>query len=344
MKIGKLNLGLKHRPKIIAEIGINHNGSLDQAKKFAELAASSGADIVKTQFHIPDAEMSPKAREIIPGHCDQSIFSIMEECSLSTDEEYGLKEFIENLGCEYLSTPFSAAAAEILGQFNVNAFKIGSGECNNFHVLNTVSKFNKPLLISTGMNSLQSCRDTLNYIKEKSSSEYIFLHTTNLYPTPYHLVRLGGLSELQELVGIENVGLSDHTTSNLACLGAVALGAIVLERHFTDTKEREGPDIINSMDPGELKDLREKSQLMYQMRGGSKEFEIVEEQGTRDFAFATLVAKEPIHKNQLLTKLNCAPQRPAAGDIPASEYYNYLGKTAILDIKKGTHILKKWVK
>ena len=175
MFIGDLEISASVRPKIIAEIGINHNGSLDSAKKLCELAAKSGADIIKTQFHIPDEEMSEVAKEIVPNHCDQSIFEIMKNCSLSVEEEFLLKQHIEELGVIYLSTPFSAKAAYILGNdFGVQAFKIGSGECNNPSVLGVAGRFAVPLIISTGMNTLKSCALTFDYINE------VFIHLVAL--------------------------------------------------------------------------------------------------------------------------------------------------------------------
>ncbi len=342
MKIGKLDIGQNFRPKIIAELGINHNGSIDEAKKLAELAAANGADIIKSQLHIPSQEMSSEAKKVIPSHCDKSIFHIMEDCALTIDEEYELKGFIEDLNIEYLCTPFSAEAAKVLGEFKVNAFKVGSGECNNFHVLKTIAAFKKPMIISTGMNTYDSCQNTYSFITKELKSEILLMHTTNLYPTPYELVRLGGLTELQKLAGLDSVGLSDHTVSNLACLGAVALGAVILERHFTDSFEREGPDIINSMDPVQLSSLRKESELMFAMRGGTKEMPIKEEQDTRDFAFATLVALKDIKIGDILTEDNCIPKRPSKGDIYAFEYYEYLGRSALANIKEGSHLLKEW--
>ena len=135
IKIGKLKIGKSYAPKIIAEIGINHNGSLDDAKKLAELAASNGADFIKSQFHIPEEEMSSEAKNVIPPNADKSIYKIIENCSLSIDEEFKFKEFIEELGTEYLCTPFSSKAARLLGEMKVNAFKIGSGAWNNFAIL-----------------------------------------------------------------------------------------------------------------------------------------------------------------------------------------------------------------
>lgn len=339
MKIRDLEIHANTRPKIIAEIGINHGGCLDTAKTMADLALNSGADIIKTQLHIASEEMSLEASKLVPQHCDKSIYSIMEECSLSLDDEYDLKCHIEASGGIYLSTPFSAKAAHLLGsQFNVDAFKIGSGECNNLHVLDAALSYGKPLLISTGMNSLSSCRDTYSYVRNKTDEDILLLHTTNLYPTPFELVRLGALNELKAISGDGCVGLSDHTTNNLACLGAVAIGAVLLERHFTDSMNREGPDIANSMDPSQLSDLRRDSEVMFMMRGGSKENLLSEEQDTRNFAFATYVAKQHIARGSKISSENVEPKRPALGDFMAQDRERLIGKIAVNDISEGAHI------
>ena len=341
MQIGNLLIGASVRPKIIAEIGINHGGCLDTAKNMCELAAKAGADIIKTQMHIPDEEMSAAAKSLIPSHCNESIFEIMENCALPIDKEYELKQFIEQLGVEYLCTPFSAEAAHILGkEFRVNSFKIGSGECNNNHVLRAAISYGKPLIISTGMNTLESCAKTYDLVTADLGQTVVLMHTTNIYPTPRELVRLGGITELQDIAGINYVGLSDHTVNNLACLGAVALGAVLLERHFTDSKDRIGPDIANSMDFAELNELRIMSEDMFLMRGGSKEKEIRQEQNTRDFAFATFVALNEIQKGDMITSVNVAPKRPALGDFFARDLDLIIGKKTICEIPKDHHILK----
>ena len=338
MLIGKHNVGANYRPLIIAELGINHEGNLSLAKKLAELAAESGADIIKTQMHIPNEEMSKKAKEIIPDHCTKSIYEIMENCSLNIDEEYKLKEFIEGLDCEYLCTPFSVKAAEILGnQFKVNAFKIGSGECNNFHILKKVSEYQKPVIVSTGMNDLSACRTAYEYLHKENNCQVVLMHTTNLYPTPPNLVRYGGLQALQKHFPDLVVGLSDHTLNNYACLGAVALGASILERHFTDHMNRQGPDIICSMDEAECATLISGSKEVALMRGGTKE-PAKEEQVTIDFAFATVCTIKQIRRGEILSKENIWVKRPGTGPILAAEFYDLLGKKATRDLPLDYHL------
>jgi sialic acid synthase SpsE len=189
------------------------------------------------------------------------------------------------------------------------------------------------------MNDIASVAKTV-VILEKHKVPYALLHTTNLYPTPSHLVRLGAMQELQKEFPNAIIGLSDHTTSNLACFAATALGASVLERHFTDKMERPGPDIINSMDPVALKALIIGSEEIAKMRGGKKEA-AKEEQVTIDFAFATVVTIKPIKKGETFTKENLWVKRPGTGEIRAEEYTDLLGKTATKDIDNDTHLCRE---
>jgi N-acetylneuraminate synthase len=193
------------------------------------------------------------------------------------------------------------------------------------------------MIISTGMNNINSIRKTVNILQEQSVS-YALLHTTNLYPTPSRLVRLGAMQELQQKFPNTIIGLSDHTTSNLACYGAVALGASIVERHFTDSMDRDGPDIVNSMDPQALRELIDGSIEISKMRGGRKE-PAEEEQVTMDFAFATVVTISNIKKGEMFTKENIWVKRPGTGEVKASSYNDILGKIAKRDIEIDKHLL-----
>jgi N-acetylneuraminate synthase len=236
----------------------------------------------------------------------------------------------------FMSTPFSRAAADRLERMGVSSYKIGSGECNNYPLIEHIASFGKPMIVSTGMNDIKSVKKTVD-ILERYNIPYALLHTTNLYPTPIHLVRLGAMQELQKEFPNAIVGLSDHTTSNRACFAATALGACILERHFTDKMERPGPDIINSMDPIALQELIYGSAEIALMRGRKKEA-TKEEQVTIDFAFATVVTIQPIKKGEKLTKENLWVKRPGTGQIKAEHYNELLGKTVNKDINFDEHI------
>ena len=330
IEIAGRKIGYDYEPLVIAEIGINHEGSLQTAKEMVDAAALAGAEMVKHQTHIVHDEMSSAAKNTVPGNADVSIYEIMRRCALNEADELGLKRYVESKGMIFISTPFSRAAANRLHSFNVPAYKIGSGECSNYPLLEHIAAFGKPIILSTGMNTIASVNKAVAVFK-KHNIQYALLHTTNLYPTPNHLVRLGAMVELQNNFTDAVVGLSDHTLSNHACFGAVALGASILERHFTDTMSRPGPDIICSMDTQACKELIEGSKIIAQQRGGSKG-PAAEEQVTIDFAFATVCSIKPIAKGEIFTAENIWVKRPGKGGIPAEEFNNVLGKTAAANI------------
>ena len=275
--------------------------------------------------------MSSAAKKVIPGNADISIYEIMERCSLNEADETELKAYVESKGMIFISTPFSRKAAIRLEKMGVSAYKIGSGECNNYPLLEHIASFNKPVILSTGMNTIESITKAVA-IFNKANVPVALLHTTNLYPTPPHLVRLGAMTQLAQAFPNHVFGLSDHTVTNHACLGAVALGASILERHFTDHMQRTGPDIVCSMDETACRDLITGSNLMWQMRGGKKE-PSKEEQVTIDFAFATVCSIAPIQKGEILTKDNIWVKRPGTGEILAENFNSLLGKTALRDIE-----------
>lgn len=336
MKINNINIGENYPPIIIVEIGINHEGNILTAFKMVDAAFESGAKIIKHQTHIVEDEMSSEAKKVIPGNAKVSIYEIMKRCALSEDDEYKLMKYVQNKGMIFLSTPFSRAAVDRLERFNVPAYKIGSGEMNNFPLIKYIASKGKPMIISTGMNSIDSIKKMVKIVSE-SKVEYALLHTTNLYPTPFNLVRLGAMEELKKVFPKVPVGLSDHTVNNTACIAAMALSASIVERHFTDTKKRKGPDIICSMTPIELKALIKASQEIFLMRGGNKA-PAIEEKVTIDFAFASVVTIKDIKKGELFTKDNIWVKRPSKGGIPAENYYDIIGKKSKRNIINDTQV------
>jgi N-acetylneuraminate synthase len=238
----------------------------------------------------------------------------------------------------FISTPFSRAAADRLQRMNVPAYKIGSGECNNYPLLKHIASFGKPMILSTGMNTIESVGKAVA-ILESARVPYALLHTTNLYPTPPHLVRLGAMVELGKAFPRAVIGLSDHTTDNVACLGAVALGASILERHFTDRMDRPGPDIVCSMDEQRCRELVEQSRTLHAELGGTKG-PAKEEQVTIDFAFATVVTIAPVKAGEPFTMQNLWVKRPGTGAIRAEHFESILGKKANRDIPADTHLAR----
>jgi sialic acid synthase SpsE len=336
ISIAGRRVGPAHPPLVVAEIGINHEGSLAVAKEMVDAAARAGVEVVKHQTHIVEDEMSGAARKVVPGNATVSIYEIMQRCALSAADEKALQDYVEAKGMIFISTPFSRAAADRLHTMNLPAYKIGSGECNNYPLLKHIAAFAKPIILSTGMNTIDSVRKAVE-IFESAGVPYALMHTTNLYPTPPHLVRLGAMVELAKAFPNAVVGLSDHTTDNIACLGAVALGASILERHFTDHMFRQGPDIVCSMDEKACRELIESSRTLHSELGGSKG-PAEEEQVTMDFAFATVVTIASIKAGEALTRENLWVKRPGTGSIPAERYEALLGKRALRDLAADVHL------
>ncbi len=332
--IGKRKIGPDHPPLVIAEIGINHEGDFGKALKMIDDAALSGCECVKFQTHVIEDEMIPN--DVIPGNARESIWDIMSRCVLSPQEEFKLKEYTQKKGMIFLSTPFSRAAAIQLEGIDVCAYKIGSGECNNYPLIEHIAGYGKPIILSTGMNDISSVRKSV-LILRKYRVPFALLHCTSIYPTPYDKIRLGALSELSKVFPDAVLGLSDHSQSIYPCLGAVALGASILERHFTSSKRWKGPDIPVSMGPRELKELIEASKIVHQSLGGHKTI-LKEEKPTIDFAYACVVAIKDIVKGEKFTKDNIWVKRPGTGEIKA-EYFNFLLKRkASIAIKKDAQL------
>ena len=335
-KIADREIGYNYDPLVIAEIGINHCGNLDLAFELVDAAHSAGVEVLKHQTHIVSDEMTAEAKNVIPGHTKESIYDIIDAFSLNEQEEIKLKDYVESKGMIFISTPFSRAAADRLNKMNVPAYKIGSGECNNYPLIEHICKFGKPIILSTGMNSIDSIKESVNIIR-KYKIPYSLLHCTNIYPTPPHLVRLDAMIELNHHFEDAIVGLSDHTTNNYACLGAVALGASIIERHFTDTMDREGPDIVNSMDKESCRELIKGSKIIKQERGGIKGA-VEEEIPTINFAYASIVTIKDIHAGEKLNMDNIWVKRPGTGPLFSKDFESTLGKTANKFIKKDTHL------
>jgi len=334
--IGNRKIGANYEPFVIAEIGINHEGDYDKAVQMVLDAHRSGAECVKFQCHIIEDEMSNHAKEVIPANADESIYNIMEKCAFSLKEEIQLKELAESLNMIYLSTPFSRAAANRLEEMGVVAYKIGSGECNNYPLVEHIAKFGKPIILSTGMNDIDSILPSVEIFR-KYNVPYALLHCTSLYPTPYNKVRLGALVDLREAFSDAVLGLSDHSLGNYTCFASVAFEASILEKHFTSNKNWEGPDVPISIDPDELRDLICGSKAIHEAMGGNKSI-LKEEQPTIDFAYASVVAIKDIKKGDMLTEENIWVKRPGTGEILAKHFQSLLGKVTQSDINTDCHL------
>lgn len=315
-------IGMDHPPLVIAEIGINHEGDFQKAIRMVDDAAAAGCECVKFQSHVIEDEMIPN--DVVPGNATESIWDIMKRCALTEAEEVELKRYVEAKGMIYLCTPFSRAAAVRLERLGVAAYKIGSGECNNYPLIKHIAAYGKPVILSTGMNDLESVAPAVEILRE-AEIPFVLMHCTSMYPTPHHKVRLGALPAMAERFPDAVLGLSDHSMGNYTCFAAVALGARILEKHFTSDKSWPGPDVPISIDPRELRELIEGSRAIHQALGGSKGI-LPEEQPTIDFAYACVVSIVEIPAGSTLTMDNVWVKRPGTGEIKAVHFEELLGR------------------
>ena len=337
MKIAHREISPKHPPLVVAEIGINHGGSLDVAKGMVLAAHRAGCEMVKHQTHFVDDEMTDEAKQIFPPNADKSIWDVMEECALSKDDEISLKTYAESLGMIYISTPFSRAAADFLNDIGVSAFKIGSGECNHVPLIRHIASFGKPIIMSTGMQTIDGMRPSVKALDD-SGVDYALLECTNLYPSPPEIVSLQGITELKSAFPRAVIGFSDHSIGPEMALSAVALGACILERHFTDTRYRKGPDISCSMDPAELKFLIDRSREIHIALNNPKVRTAPEEDVYR-FARGSMVADRDLPAGHVVTPGDIWARRPGSGEISVQHFDRLVGAKLTRAVKRNQQLL-----
>lgn len=338
MQIAHRTISPDHPPLVIAEIGINHGGDLSVAKDMVRLAAAAGCECIKHQTHFLDDEMTDEAKAIFPPNADVSIWEVMARCALSADDEVALKDYAESLGLIYISTPFSRKAADFLYEIGVPAFKIGSGEADNLPLIRHIARFGKPVILSTGMQTIESIRASVA-ILDAAGVDYALLECTNLYPSPPEIVSLRGVTDLRQAFPKAVVGFSDHSIGPEMALASVALGACILERHFTDTRYRKGPDIINSMDPAELRLMVDRSREIWTAARNPKQRTAPEEDVYR-FARGSVVADADLPAGHVITESDIWARRPGSGEIPAYDFDKVVGKRLTRAVTRNTQL--KW--
>ncbi|WP_332746014.1 N-acetylneuraminate synthase family protein [Hydrogenophaga sp.] len=337
MKIAHRDISPAQPPLVVAEIGINHGGSLDVAKGMVLAAHRAGCEMVKHQTHFVDDEMTDEAKQIFPPNADKSIWDVMEECALSKDDEISLKTYAESLGMIYISTPFSRAAADFLNDIGVSAFKIGSGECNHVPLIRHIASFGKPIIMSTGMQTIDGMRPSVKALDD-AGVEYALLECTNLYPSPPEIVSLQGITELRNAFPRAVIGFSDHSIGPEMAISAVALGACILERHFTDTRYRKGPDISCSMDPAELKFLIDRSREIHTALHNPKVRTAPEEDVYR-FARGSMVADRDLPAGHVVTPSDIWARRPGSGEISVQHFDRLVGAKLTRAVKRNQQLL-----
>ncbi|MCR2100370.1 N-acetylneuraminate synthase [Campylobacter upsaliensis] len=321
---------------IIAEAGVNHNGDINLAKKLIEQAAKAGADVVKFQTFKANSCVSVSAKkakyQLETTAKEESQLEMIQKLELSYESHFELMKHCKKHGITFLSTPFDLESVEFLRGLDLPYFKIPSGEITNLPYLKAVAKCKKRVLLSTGMANLGEIEAALTILRKNGTRNITLLHCNTEYPTPFEDVNLNALKTLKEAFKLE-VGYSDHTEGIVASLGAVALGAVVIEKHFTLDKTMEGPDHRVSLEFEELRALCKGIRELEKALGSGIKKASKSEAKNKIIARKSLVAKRIIQKGEKFSEQNLTTKRPGSG-ISAMRYEEYLGKRALKTYKK----------
>lgn len=318
---------------IIAEAGVNHNGSLDLAKKLVDKALEAGVDCIKFQTFKSEnlvsmsAQMAEYQKENLGK--DESQYKMLKELEISFEEFKELKKYCEEKNIMFLSTPFDLESCDFLNDLDMKIFKIPSGEITNLPYLRKINSFGKKVILSTGMANLNEIQDALNVLKD---CEVSLLHCTTEYPCPYDNVNLNAIDTLRKEFKLE-VGYSDHTQGIEVPIAAVAKGATIIEKHFTLDRNMEGPDHKASLEPNELKQMVTSIRNIEKAFGnGTKEPQECEKKNI-EIARKSIVAKINIKKGEIFTENNLTTKRPGSGISPMKWDF-IIGKTATKDYQE----------
>ena len=321
---------------IIAEAGVNHNGSLELAKNLVDKAKEAGADCVKFQTFIANKIVSKNAAKADyqkkQTESAESQHEMLKKLELSFDDFIELNNYCKEIGIEFLSTAFDFESIDFLNQLGMQVWKIPSGEITNLPYLIKIAKLNKKVILSTGMSTMREIEDAVNILKDHGASELIILHCTTEYPTPYEDVNLNAMLAIKEKFGCE-VGYSDHTMGIEVPIAAVALGAKVIEKHFTLDRTMDGPDHKASLEPSELKTMVDGIRnIELSMGTGIKEPADSEKKNIA-IARKSIVANQSIIKGDILTETNLTVKRPGEGISPM-KWFEIIGTKAIRNFEE----------
>ena len=311
----------KNKTFIIAEAGVNHNGSIELAYKLIDKARDGGADAVKFQSFKADKLVSSKAEKAEyqkqTTEVRESHYEMIKKLELSLDDHYKLIEYCKKVGIKFLSSPFDLDSIELLEELRLDIFKIPSGEIINLPYLRKIGKLNKNVILSTGMSDLGEIEDALNVLVENGTdiNKIIVLQCNTEYPTPYEDVNLKAMLTIKNSFGVK-VGYSDHTKGIEVPIAAVALGAEVIEKHFTLDRNMEGPDHKASLVPNELKDMVFAIRNIEKSLGSGIKKASKSELKNKPIARKSLIAVKEIKKGELFTEKNIGIKRPGNGISP----------------------------
>ncbi len=324
------------RVTVIAEAGVNHNGDLSLAKRMVEAAKEAGADYVKFQTFVPENLVSKKAKKAeyqkkATGE-DGSQLAMLQKLALTEQDFWELKRHCDVLGIGFLSTPFDFESIDVLAKMEMDFWKLPSGEATNLPYLEKIAKTGKKVVLSTGMCQMQEIKDAVSVLEENGAFDITLLHCNTEYPTPFSDVNLLAMRQMKEELK-KPVGYSDHTVGTEVAIAAVALGATVIEKHFTLDRTMEGPDQKASLEPRELAQMVKAIRNIEESLGDGVKRRTASEEKNCISARKSIVAKRPIRKGEAFTVDNLTVKRPGSGKSPML-WRETLGQTAQKDYEE----------
>jgi N,N'-diacetyllegionaminate synthase len=333
---------MKKHVVIIAEAGVNHNGSIDLAKKLIDAAAAAGADYVKFQTFKTENLVDKKAvkadYQIQNTQSEGSQFDMLKKLELSEADHHILRAYCNEKNIHFLSTAFDLESFDLLKKMDLGLYKIPSGEITNLPLLEEIGKSGKDIVVSTGMATLEEVEATLNVLFSVGATreKITLLHCNSDYPTKMYDVNLLSMLQLAQKFGTA-IGYSDHTLGIEVPIAAVALGAVCIEKHFTLDKSLPGPDHLASLDPKELKEMVTAIRNIEEALGSGIKAPTAAELKNKSLARKSIYAKSEIKKGEIFTAQNITTKRPDTG-ISAMRWYDVLGKAAGRNFESGEKI------
>jgi N,N'-diacetyllegionaminate synthase len=325
----------KKKTFIIAEAGVNHNGSLEIAKRLIDAAKSTGADAIKFQTFKADRLVSKSAEKAVyqkmTSDKNESQYSMLKKLELTKSDHLSLIRYCHKKRMQFLSSAFDEKSADLLDNLGVKVFKIPSGEITNIPYLRHLGRKNKPLIISTGMATLGEVENAIETIYSTGNNNLTLLHCVSEYPAPYREINLNAMITLREAFKLP-VGYSDHTSGIEISIAAVALGAVIIEKHFTLDKDMEGPDHRASLEPSEFHEMVKSIRNVDHSLGDGKKKPAPCEKINIPIVRKSLVSIKKIEKGEILSKNNIAVKRPGHG-IQPEDLYKIIGRTVKVTIK-----------
>jgi N-acetylneuraminate synthase len=334
--IGGRKIGEGFPPYVIAEACINHQGDVEIAKRMTYVAHAMGCDAIKFQMHVLDDEMLREAPQ--SANFAEPLYDTLDKTNLTVGEHKELIRLCAALGIQYLCTPFSKASADIVASLGVAAIKVGSGELTNIPLQKHIAAKGKPMIVSTGMTTQAEVTETVDALKA-AGARFALMHCVSAYPCPYERVNLDNIPRYRQLYGVP-VGLSDHTVGIYTALGAAALGAALVEKHFTLDRSWPGPDHKSSIEPYELGELVKGCRAVFQARGGVREI-FPEEREIVAWARESVVSVRDIPEGARIGADMVTVKRPSPkpGAIAAKHLEDVIGKTAKAAIARDRQLL-----